>query len=95
MKISKQEVLYVANLAHLELDDSAIERFADQIGRILEYVDTLNQADTAGVPATSHAISLTNAFREDVETPHLERDRVLSNAPEKEDGSFVVPKVVG
>jgi len=95
MKINKEEVLHVADLARLEMDDASIDRFAEQIGRILEYVDTLNRADTAGVPATSHAITLTNAFREDEETPHLARERALSNAPEKEDGSFVVPKVVG
>jgi aspartyl-tRNA(Asn)/glutamyl-tRNA(Gln) amidotransferase subunit C len=95
MKITKEEVFYVADLAHLEMGDTSIDRFADQIGRILDYVDTLNQADTTGVAATSHAISLTNAFREDQERPHLERERALSNAPEEEDGSFVVPKVVG
>ncbi|MCP4110268.1 MAG: Asp-tRNA(Asn)/Glu-tRNA(Gln) amidotransferase subunit GatC, partial [Desulfobacteraceae bacterium] len=50
--------------------------------------------DTDGVRPTSHAIFLTNAFREDQEKEHLENDMVLANAPEKEDGSFVVPKVI-
>ena len=95
MKITKEQVLYVADLAHLEMAETEVERFAEQIGQILDYVDTLNQADTEGVAGTSHAISLINAFREDDETPHLERDRALSNAPQKEDGNFVVPKVVG
>ena len=95
MKITKDEVLYVANLARLELDETAIETYTEQLGNILEYIDTLNQIPTEGVPPTSHAISLTNAFREDVETQHLDRDSALSNAPEKEDGSFIVPKVVG
>jgi aspartyl-tRNA(Asn)/glutamyl-tRNA(Gln) amidotransferase subunit C len=95
MKITREEVQHVADLAHLEMGEADIERFAEQIGQILAYVDTLNQVDTAGVPGTSHAISLTNAFRDDVETVAMERDRVLSNAPQKEDGNFVVPKVVG
>ena len=95
MKITKEQVLYVADLAHLEIAETEVERFAEQIGQILDYVDTLNQADTEGVVGTSHAISLINAFREDDEIPHIERDRALSNAPRKEDGSFVVPKVVG
>jgi aspartyl-tRNA(Asn)/glutamyl-tRNA(Gln) amidotransferase subunit C len=95
MKITKQEVLHVADLAHLEMGAAEVDRFAEQIGQILEYVDTLNQVDTRGVPGTSHAISLTNAFREDVEVAHLDRERALSNAPQKEDGDFVVPKVVG
>ena len=95
MKITREEVLYVADLARLDLDEASIGAFAEQIANILEYIDMLNQIDTAGVNPTSHAISLINAFREDEEKGHLERDRALANAPEKEDGNFIVPKVVG
>lgn len=94
MKISKDEVLHVARLARLEIRDADIDRFAGQIGTILDYVDTLKQVDTTGVVATSHAITLTNAFREDEETVHLSQDTSLANAPEKDDGAFVVPKVL-
>ena len=95
MKITKDEVIYVAELARLDLDEASIDKFARQIGIILEYVDTLNQVDTKGVRPTSHAIFLTNAFLEDKERAHLSSDMALSNAPEKEDGAFVVPKVIG
>ena len=95
MKITKNEVLHVAELAHLELDEESIERFAGQIGEILEYVDTLNQLDTKDITPTSHAIFLNNAFRPDEERKHLDNDAALANAPEKEDGGFIVPKVVG
>jgi len=95
MKITKKEVLYVAQLARLDLDEKSIERFAGQIGEILGYIDKLNQVETEGIRPTSHAIFLTNAFRDDQPGDHLERDRVLANAPDKEDGNFVVPKVVG
>ncbi|MGD9150631.1 MAG: Asp-tRNA(Asn)/Glu-tRNA(Gln) amidotransferase subunit GatC [Desulfobacterales bacterium] len=95
MKITKEEVLYVARLARLDLDADAIDKFAGQIDEILGYIDKLNQVDTEGTQPTSHAISLTNAFRDDVERQHLERERALSNAPEAEEGQFVVPKVVG
>ena len=95
MKITKEEVLYVADLARLDLDEASIEKFAGQIGNILEYVEKLNEVKTEGIRPTSHAISLTNAFREDVQREHLERERALANAPEKEEGCFVVPKVVG
>ena len=94
MKISKKEVLHVAQLARLNIDDADIDRFADQIGTILEYVDTLKQVDTTGVAATSHAITLTNAFREDEEQDHLDPEASLANAPETDDGTFVVPKVI-
>lgn len=94
MKITKEEVEHVAHLARLELDAEAIERFAGQIGDILAYVDKLKQVDTEGVAPTSHAISLTNAFREDEVGTHLERERSLANAPEKEEGAFLVPRVI-
>ena len=95
MGITKEDIVYVANLARLEVDEKDIETFAGQLGDVLEYVNTLNRVDTEGIPPTSHAISLTNAFREDVPSGHLDSDEALSNAPEKEDGSFLVPKVVG
>jgi len=95
MKISKDEVIHVANLARLDMDEANIEKFVGQIQMILEYVDTLNQVDTKGVPPTSHAISLTNAFREDEEREVFDRESALANAPEQEDGNFIVPKVVG
>ena len=95
MKITKEEVLYVAHLARLDLDEESIEKFAGQIDEILGYIEKLNQVDTQNIKPTSHAISLTNAFREDKEREHIERELALANAPEKEDGSFIVPKVVG
>ena len=95
MKITKEEVLYVAHLARLDLDAESIEKFAGQIDEILGYIEKLNQVDTRNIKPTSHAIFLTNAFREDKEGEHIKRELALANAPEKEDGSFVVPKVVG
>ena len=94
MKITKDEVLYVADLARLDLDEASIDKFAGQIGKILDYVDKLNEIDTEGIRPTSHAISLTNAFREDEQKEHLERDQALANAPQKEEGAFVVPKII-
>jgi aspartyl-tRNA(Asn)/glutamyl-tRNA(Gln) amidotransferase subunit C len=95
MKITKEEVLYVADLARLDLDQASIEKFAGQIGDVLEYVEKLNEVDTEGLRPTSHAISLTNAFREDELRQPLDRELALANAPEKEDGNFVVPKIIG
>jgi aspartyl-tRNA(Asn)/glutamyl-tRNA(Gln) amidotransferase subunit C len=94
MKITKMEVLHVAHLARLDINDADVDRFAGQIGTILDYVDTLKQVDTTGVPATSHAITLTNAFREDEQQAHLDPEDALANAPERDGGAFVVPKVI-
>jgi aspartyl-tRNA(Asn)/glutamyl-tRNA(Gln) amidotransferase subunit C len=90
MKITKEEVLYVAHLARLDLDEESIGKFAGQIDEILGYIEKLNEVDTKGI-----AISLTNAFRDDEKREPIERGLALANAPEKEDGQFVVPKVVG
>jgi aspartyl-tRNA(Asn)/glutamyl-tRNA(Gln) amidotransferase subunit C len=94
MKISEDEVRYVSELARLEIDNASIANFTDQLGKILEYVETLNSIDTEGVPATFHAISITNAFREDEEHNHLDRETSLANAPETDEGHFVVPKII-
>lgn len=95
MKISKTEVVHVADLARLELDGAAIDRFADQIDTVLAYVDMLKEADTQGVSPTSHAIFLTNAFREDAVGASLDREAALANAPERDEENFVVPRVIG
>ena len=95
MKITKDEVLHVADLARLDLDEASIDKFAGQIGNVLEYVAKLNEVDTEGIRPTSHAISITNVFREDQQRQPLDREKALENAPEKENGNFVVPKVVG
>ena len=94
MKITKEDVVHVANLARLELSEESIEKFSGQIGEILDHVDSLKRVDTQGVSATSHAISLTNAFREDDMAEPADRDGCMANAPESEEGSFVVPKII-
>jgi aspartyl-tRNA(Asn)/glutamyl-tRNA(Gln) amidotransferase subunit C len=94
MKITKAEVLHVAQLARLDVDEADVEQFAGQIGTILEYVDTLKKVDTGGVTGTSHAIELTNAFREDEEKEQLAPEDALANAPEKDDSAFIVPKII-
>ena len=94
MKITKEEVLHVAHLARLDIDERNIDALAGQIGKILEYVDMLSRVNTEGVKPTTHAIFLTNAFREDSETVPMNREKAMANAPDKQGGNFVVPKVI-
>ena len=94
MKISRDEVLHVAELARLTIADDAVETFAGQLGGILEYVEKLNGVNASNVPPTAHAVEMANAFRKDETTRHLDRDDALANAPEAEDGQFIVPKVI-
>ncbi|MCK4389384.1 MAG: Asp-tRNA(Asn)/Glu-tRNA(Gln) amidotransferase subunit GatC [Desulfobacterales bacterium] len=95
MKITREEVVHVAELARLDLDEDAIELYTRQLGEILTYIDSLNRVDTKDVPPTSHAIFINNAFREDKVKSSITVERALANAPRSEDGSFVVPKVIG
>lgn len=94
MSISKEEVIQVAHLARLGMDEASIDVFSNQIAQILEYVDTLQQVDTTDVPPTAHALAVVNAFREDEPAVHLPNDQALANAPSEEDGMFVVPKII-
>ncbi|HSO67751.1 MAG TPA: Asp-tRNA(Asn)/Glu-tRNA(Gln) amidotransferase subunit GatC [Desulfatirhabdiaceae bacterium] len=95
MKITPEEVIHVANLARLDLNDAAVEKLSHQMGAILEYIDKLNEVDTTHVPPTSHAIFLTNAFREDAVHTHLDRELALSNAPDRDETCFLVPRIIG
>jgi aspartyl-tRNA(Asn)/glutamyl-tRNA(Gln) amidotransferase subunit C len=95
VKISKEEVKHVADLARLDMDENSIEMFSQQIGNILHYIDTLKRVDTENTTPTSHAVFLPNAFRDDEVKDHLDGNLALANAPEKENGNFIVPKVIG
>lgn len=94
MKITADQVQHVARLARLQIDPEAMEKLASELATILTYVDKLNEVNTEGVPPTSHAIELINAFRDDVVHAHLPREQALGNAPSQDEGSFVVPKVI-
>jgi len=94
VKIAKEEIVHVGKLARLHLDDKAVNLYERQLDDVLSYMETLNRLDTRNVLPTSHVISVTNAFREDVVTESLEPETALSNAPESEDNTFVVPKIL-
>lgn len=94
MKISKEEVLHVAKLARLNLSEEETEKLRSDMESIIEFANTLNELDTEGVLPTAHARPMSNAFREDVIKESYQRDEMLKNAPEAEDGGFAVPKVV-
>ena len=94
MKITREEVAHVAQLARLNLGDDQMQRLTGQLNDILSSMEKLNQLDTSGVPSTNHALDLTGALREDQVQPSLERERALQNAPESNGQAFVVPRVI-
>ncbi len=94
MKISVDEVKYVAKLARLNLSEKEVEAMTSQLDSILNYVDKLNELDTEHVKPTTHAIEVQNAFREDEVRDSLGQEASLQNAPRQNGEAFVVPKVI-
>ena len=94
MKLSISDVEYVAKLARLEVSDSEKEKFTAQLNDILLYIDKLNELDTQGVAPMTHAIAVTNAFREDKVRESLGTQGALANAPDARGEFFRVPKVI-
>jgi len=94
MEITKDLISYLETLGRIQLTEDEKERVRIDLGAILNYIDKLNELDTNGVEPLSHAIPMTNVFREDVVTNESMRDRILANAPDSKDGSFKVLKTV-
>ena len=94
MKISQQEVEHVAHLARLHLSPEELRTMTTQLDMILSYVAKLDELDTSSVEPTTHALSVTNAFRQDEVKPSLTQREALANAPEHDEAFFVVPRVI-
>ena len=94
MKITKDEVAYVAHLARLSFDETEIETFTSQLNDILLSMEKLGAVDTAGVPPMTHAMIRENAFRDDAVQESLSTDAALANAPDRRGDFFRVPKVI-
>ena len=92
--ISDETIEYVGILAKLELSSEEKEQAKKDMGRMLDYIDKLNELDTAGVEPMSHVFPVNNVFREDVVTNGDDRENMLKNAPEQKDGTYVVPITV-
>jgi len=85
---------YVAKLARLDVTDAEKEKFTAQLNDILGYIDKLNELDTTGVAPMTHAIAVTNAFREDRVVESLGTQAAVANAPDPRGEFFRVPKVI-
>lgn len=94
MKIALAEVEHVAHLARLSFPPEQIETFIRQLNAILTYVAKLEELDTTTVEPTTHALALTNAFRQDEVLPSIPEDDALNNAPKREQGAFAVPRII-
>ena len=98
MKISREDVLRVAELAYLELSEAELETYRAQIDEILEYIGQLNELDTANVEPMAQVLAddqtADATLREDLMVPCSVADDVLPQAPDPEPPYFRVPKVI-
>lgn len=95
MALTAADVGRLAALARINLTDDELARLAPQLDVILESVARVTEVASADVPPTSHALPLTNVFREDVVTASLPVEDVLAGAPAAEDDRFRVPRILG
>jgi aspartyl-tRNA(Asn)/glutamyl-tRNA(Gln) amidotransferase subunit C len=106
MKVTEQDVTYVADLANLELTEQERQRMVKDLDSILTYIERLNQLDTSNVPPMTQVFSespagcseisgrLAPAWREDMPQPCLPHEEALQNAPVSDKEFFRVPKVI-
>jgi aspartyl-tRNA(Asn)/glutamyl-tRNA(Gln) amidotransferase subunit C len=106
MKVTEKDVQYVADLANLELTDAEHKRFLKDLNSILDYIDTLNELDTANVEPMAQVAAryggqgkaegerYTYALRADELRPSLPHEAALQNAPDTDGKYFKVPKVI-
>ena len=93
--ISTDEVRHVAKLARLHLSSAEIDKFTQQLGTILDYVNKIAQLDVSDVGATAQTLPVHNVLRDDVVEPGLPLEKVMQNAPLREGDFFAVPKIIG
>jgi aspartyl-tRNA(Asn)/glutamyl-tRNA(Gln) amidotransferase subunit C len=94
MRITREEVEHVARLARLEITEAEKDAFSRQLSGILDYMEQLKSVDTGEVEPTATVVGQTNVFREDEVRPSLSVEKALANAPETEEGHFVVPRII-
>ena len=94
MKISKEEILHIANLADLNIKEEEIEQYANNLQDILNFVNILDNVNTENVEESISAAGNVNVFRKDEIKKFEDMELLLQNAPEKEDNMFRIPKVI-
>ncbi len=95
MRLTREDVAHVADLARLHLTDDELEMFTDQLAEVLDHAADISSLDLADVAPTAHAMALTNVLRLDEVRPGIDRDEVLAQAPDVEDHRFRVPPILG
>lgn len=94
MKLTREEVEHIAELARLRLSDQEKVRYAEQLSDILDYAARLQSVDTSGISPTARVSSTGSGLREDKIHSGLTQKQLLENAPDTEKGQFRVPPIL-
>ncbi len=94
MPITRDEVAHLARLSRLALSEQELDHFASQLDVIIAAVARVQEVAAEGIPPTTHALPVTNVFRDDVIVPPIGADAALDLAPASEDGQFRVPRIL-
>lgn len=89
--IDRDQVMHVARLARLRLEEDEVERMAGELSTILDHIEKIGELDLTDVEPTSHAVPLENVLRPDEPRPSLTREEALAGAPDPLEGGFGVP----
>lgn len=94
MKITMQDVEKVASLSMIHFSEEEKLQLQQDLSNIIAHVEKLNELDTEGVEPTTYILNQQNILREDIPQENMDRDTLMANAPQKDEGCFIVPKVV-
>lgn len=94
MQVSKEEILHIANLAMLNLEENEIEQYRENLNQILEFSETIKNAQTENLDITIGANEAKNIFRKDEVKKFEDTASLLQNAPSQDQNMFKIPKVI-
>ncbi len=94
MPLDEATVARIARLARIEVEDARLPALAHELSNILEWIEQLSEVPTEDVEPLRSVMPITSRRRDDLVTDGDRRDDILLNAPDADDGCFVVPKVV-
>lgn len=94
MQISKEELLHIANLANLKIEEKEIDKYLVDLQDIINFANTVNNANVEGLDITIGANEASNRFRKDEIKEFEDNEALLKNAPSKELNMFKIPKVI-
>ena len=94
MSLDREDVVKIAHLARLAIEEADIPRYARELSKILDLVEQMNEVDTSGVAPMAHPLDTSQRLRSDVATESDQRELFQANAAQVEAGLYLVPKVI-